>query len=56
MSSIYLSARSAWAVELAAKALTSSLSPAERQAAEQLRHLLRQARKAKRVYIYRGRL
>lgn len=56
MSSIYLSARSAWAVELAAKALTSSRSPAERQAAEQLRHLLRQARKAKRVYIYRGRL
>lgn len=56
MSSIYLSARSAWAVELAAKALASSLSPAERQAAEQLRHLLRQARKAKRVYIYRGRL
>lgn len=56
MSSIYLSARSAWAVELAAKALTSSQSPAERLAAQQLRSLLQQARKAKRVYIYRGRL
>lgn len=54
--SVYLSARAAWAVELAAKALTKSRSAAERQAAEQLQYLLRQARKAKRVYVYRGRL